>query len=95
MGVLLQEQDTSRRQSLTVVPTFQTNEFGHTILETILLIGFSLAQVKKVVGFTAPPDFIEEVKALASGHSQLLCVDCLRAYHFGVRQLLAHQNCDW
>ena len=46
---------------------------------------FILVQVKKVVGFTAPPEFVEEVKNLAVGHSRLLSVDCIRAYHFGVR----------
>ncbi len=40
-------------------------------------------QVKKVVGFTAPPEFIEEVKNLAASHSRLLVLDCIRAYHFG------------
>jgi len=42
-------------------------------------------QVKKVVGFTAPPEFVEEVRSLAVGHSRLLSVDCIRAYHFGAR----------
>ena len=45
---------------------------------------FILVQVKKVVGFTAPPEFVEEVRNLAVGHSRLLSVDCIRAYHFGV-----------
>ena len=42
-------------------------------------------QVKKIVGFTAPPEFILEVETLAAAHSRLLRVDCIRAYHFGVR----------
>lgn len=45
-----------------------------------------LLQVKKVVGFTAPPEFISKVQALAAAHSRLLRVDCIRAYHFGVRR---------
>lgn len=42
-------------------------------------------QVKKIVGHTAPPEFIESVQQLALDHDPRLAVDCLRAYHFGVR----------
>lgn len=42
-------------------------------------------QMRKVMGHTAPPEFIEKVRALAAQHSPQLEVDCLRAYHFGSR----------
>jgi cation diffusion facilitator family transporter len=42
-------------------------------------------QVKKIVGHTAPPEFIDQVQQLALGHDTRIAVDCLRAYHFGAR----------
>lgn len=43
--------------------------------------------MRKVMGHTAPPEFIARVRALAAQHSpqHLLEVDCIRAYHFGSR----------
>lgn len=42
-------------------------------------------QIQKVVGHTAPPEFIEKIIELAASHDQRLIVDCTRAYHFGAR----------
>ena len=42
-------------------------------------------QVKKIVGYTAPPEFIEQVEKLALEHDSRLTVDCTRVYHFGAR----------
>lgn len=42
-------------------------------------------QIKKIVGHTAPPEFIEMVQQLALDHDARIAVDCLRAYHFGAR----------
>lgn len=42
-------------------------------------------QIKKIVGHTAPPEFIEMVQKLALDHDARIAVDCLRAYHFGAR----------
>ena len=39
-------------------------------------------QVKKIVGYTAPPEFIEQVEKLALSHDARLEVDCTRVYHF-------------
>jgi hypothetical protein len=42
-------------------------------------------QIKKIVGYTAPPEFIEEVEKIAIEHDSRLEVDCTRVYHFGAR----------
>jgi divalent metal cation (Fe/Co/Zn/Cd) transporter len=42
-------------------------------------------QVKKLVGYTAPPEFIKQLEALAHAHDPRLQVDCIRAYHFGAK----------
>ena len=42
-------------------------------------------QVQKVVGYTAPADFIERVNSIAVTHDPRLLVDCTRAYYFGAR----------
>lgn len=42
-------------------------------------------QVKKIVGYTAPPEFIQMVERLALDHDPLISVDALRIYHFGPR----------
>ena len=42
-------------------------------------------QVKKIVGYTAPPEFIEQVEDIARAHDPRLSVDCVRAYHSGAR----------
>jgi divalent metal cation (Fe/Co/Zn/Cd) transporter len=40
-------------------------------------------QVKKIVGYTATPEFIQEVTKLAHDHDERILVDVTRAYHFG------------
>ena len=42
-------------------------------------------QMKKVVGFTAPSEFIQTINELAKSHDARLLVDCTRAYYFGAR----------
>ena len=42
-------------------------------------------QMKKVVGHTAPEEFIKEVEEMAHTHDKRLVVDCIRAYHFGAK----------
>ena len=51
-------------------------------------------QVKKMVGHTAPPEFIDQVEILASSHDPRLAVDCTRAYHFGARCTLHVVCCN-
>lgn len=41
--------------------------------------------MKKVVGYTAPPEFIRKVNDIAIEHEDRLIVDCTRAYHVGAR----------
>eukprot|EP00595_Chromulina_sp_UTEXLB2642_P003164 CAMPEP_0196766668 /NCGR_PEP_ID=MMETSP1095-20130614/28409_1 /TAXON_ID=96789 ORGANISM="Chromulina nebulosa, Strain UTEXLB2642" /NCGR_SAMPLE_ID=MMETSP1095 /ASSEMBLY_ACC=CAM_ASM_000446 /LENGTH=256 /DNA_ID=CAMNT_0042130033 /DNA_START=327 /DNA_END=1095 /DNA_ORIENTATION=+ len=59
------------------------------ILISLVIIGrwilIMLEQVKKIVGHTAPPEFIEQVEEIARNHDSRLRVDCTRAYHFGAR----------
>ena len=59
------------------------------ILISVVIIGrwmaMVLEQVKKIVGHTAPPEFIAQVEDLARLHDARLSVDCTRAYHFGAR----------
>ena len=47
-------------------------------------------QVDKILGKTAPPDFIEQLRDLALKHHDLISVDVIRAYHFGQRFLVTH-----
>lgn len=42
-------------------------------------------QVKKLIGYTAPPEWIETVNELARSHDERILLDCTRAYHFGAR----------
>jgi cation diffusion facilitator family transporter len=42
-------------------------------------------QVKKLIGFTAPPEWVDMVNDLAKTHDDRILLDCTRAYHFGAR----------
>jgi cation diffusion facilitator family transporter len=42
-------------------------------------------QLKKIVGHRAPAEFIRQVEDLAKLHESRICLDCIRAYHFGAR----------
>mmetsp|Transcript_23869 Transcript_23869/g.66204 ORF Transcript_23869/g.66204 Transcript_23869/m.66204 type:complete len:459 (+) Transcript_23869:141-1517(+) len=42
-------------------------------------------QLDKLVGHTAPDEFLEEVAAMSSNHHEGMEVDVVRAYHFGER----------
>lgn len=44
-----------------------------------------LDQVKKIVGHTAPPEYIKQVENLAVEHDHRIIVDCTRIYYFGAR----------
>lgn len=45
-------------------------------------------QVDKILGKTAPPEFIQQLRELALKHHDLVSVDVVRAYHFGQRYLV-------
>lgn len=51
-------------------------------------IRISKGQVDKILGKTAPPEFIEQLRELALKHHDLISVDVIRAYHFGQRFLV-------
>eukprot|EP00607_Mallomonas_marina_P011035 CAMPEP_0182421282 /NCGR_PEP_ID=MMETSP1167-20130531/6582_1 /TAXON_ID=2988 /ORGANISM="Mallomonas Sp, Strain CCMP3275" /LENGTH=390 /DNA_ID=CAMNT_0024598245 /DNA_START=69 /DNA_END=1241 /DNA_ORIENTATION=+ len=62
--------------------------FGAIFISVIIIYRWSLImseQVKKVVGYTAPPEFVSQVTSIAENHDSRLQVDCVRAYHFGAR----------
>ncbi len=42
-------------------------------------------QVRKLIGYTAPPEWIDVVNNLAKTHDDRILLDCTRAYHFGAR----------
>lgn len=42
-------------------------------------------QIKKIVGYTAPQSFIDNIEVLAHEHDDRLKVDCTRVYFFGAR----------
>lgn len=61
---------------------------GAIVISLVIIYRWSLVmseQVKKIVGYTAPPEFILMVRDLAETHNPILRVDCIRAYHFGAR----------
>lgn len=48
-------------------------------------VSLTYSQVKKIVGYSAPPEFVKQIEDLAHAHHGNLTVDCTRAYHFGSR----------
>ena len=46
------------------------------------------AQVDKIVGISAPADFIDRLESMAAVHHERLSVDVIRAYYFGARFLV-------
>jgi len=61
---------------------------GAILISVVIIfrwVGIIKEQVKKIVGYTAPPEFIEQVEKLALEHDSRLTVDCTRVYHFGAR----------
>lgn len=58
------------------------------VISLVIIVRWSLMivdQVRKLVGFTAPPEFIALVNELAVQHDKRVQVDCTRAYYFGNR----------
>jgi divalent metal cation (Fe/Co/Zn/Cd) transporter len=62
---------------------------GGAILISIIIISrwvwIITDQVKKVLGRTAPPDFIIKIERIVRLHHPRLAVDCTRVYHFGAK----------
>jgi cation diffusion facilitator family transporter len=61
---------------------------GAIIISLIIIYRWAcimIEQVKKIVGHTAPTEFIQQVEEIANQHDSRLAVDCIRAYHFGAR----------
>lgn len=42
------------------------------------------SQVHKIIGIQAPNDVVEALQAIAEDHDEVLKVDAVRAYHFGI-----------
>jgi len=62
--------------------------FGAIVISLVIIfrwLSIMKEQVKKIVGHTAPPEFIDRVNGIARRHDSRLAVDVTRAYHFGAR----------
>ena len=44
--------------------------------------------MNKIVGISAPADFVDRLGAMAAAHHERLRVDVIRAYYFGARFLV-------
>lgn len=69
-------------------PYWWIDPLGAILISLVIIyrwIAIINEQVKKIVGYTAPKEFIEEVEKLALAHDVRLDVDCTRVYHFGAR----------
>jgi cation diffusion facilitator family transporter len=61
---------------------------GGIVISFVIILRWlhlSWEQVKQVTGHTAPPEFIDQVSAIAVTHSTQLQLDVVRAYHVGSR----------
>uniref|UniRef100_A0A7S1BVH4 Cation efflux protein transmembrane domain-containing protein n=1 Tax=Corethron hystrix TaxID=216773 RepID=A0A7S1BVH4_9STRA len=45
-------------------------------------------QIEHLAGRSAPPDFIDELRQIASNHHSFMAVDVCRAYHFGPKYMV-------
>lgn len=62
------------------------DQFGAILISAIIIsrwIHVITDQIKKIVGHTASPEFIQEINDLAHSHDSRIVVDVTRAYHFG------------
>jgi divalent metal cation (Fe/Co/Zn/Cd) transporter len=62
------------------------DQIGAILISAIIIsrwVDVITDQVKKIVGHTATPEFIQEVTDLAHAHDERIVVDVTRAYHFG------------
>lgn len=69
-------------------PGWWVDPVGAILISLVIIyrwLGIIYEQVKKIVGHTAPPEFIERIEKLALEHDRRLEVDCTRVYHFGAR----------
>lgn len=56
-----------------------------TVLIILRWVRIMQEQIKKIVGFTAPQEFIDLVNDIAREHDTRIIVDVTRAYHYGAR----------
>ena len=69
-------------------PAWYIDPIGAILISLAIIVRWMYVmaeQVRKVVGHTAPPEFIALINKLAIDHDARLQVDCTRAYHFGSR----------
>jgi len=69
-------------------PAWWLDPVGAVLISLVIIyrwVDIISEQVKKIVGHTAPPEYIEKVEAIALKHDSRLEVDCTRVYHFGAR----------
>lgn len=61
---------------------------GGIVISIVIIarwVAIGTEQVQKIIGRTAPDDFIAVVEEMAQMHDHRLVVDCTRAYHYGAR----------
>ena len=46
-----------------------------------------LEQARKIVGFSAPKEFLDKIRTVANSHDGIISTDTIRAYFSGVRKL--------
>jgi len=61
---------------------------GAILISSVIVIRWwnvGMEQVNKLIGLTAPPEFIEQVESIAASHGSGVEVDCTRVYYCGSR----------
>ena len=51
-------------------------------------------QVSFIVGIAAPPEFIDEVKAIVESHNNNMVLDRILAFHFGQRYMVRAKTAE-
>ena len=69
-------------------PAWYVDPIAAIVISLVIIgrwAGIMQEQIKKIVGHTAPRDFIDQMEEVARAHDSRLTVDVTRAYHFGAR----------
>lgn len=69
-------------------PLWWFDPVGAVVISLVIIMRWVFImsdQVKKIVGHTAPPEFIAEIEKVATSHDDRIVVDCTRVYYFGAR----------
>ncbi|RYG96821.1 hypothetical protein EON65_53845 [archaeon] len=69
-------------------PLWWSDPAGAIVISLVIImrwVNIMKDQVKKIVGHTAPPEFIAQIEKVATSHDDRIIVDCTRVYYFGAR----------